>query len=122
MEFDKYPKSQQGGIWANQGADESNRQPPYRGHIVITEEMLKTLVVLMRNQAWPQDADNADLGPRISLSAWLNTSKDGNKYFRVSSNVFYAREYNHLFEDETEQHIEPAAPAEKASDESDFPF
>ena len=124
MDFDKYPKSDQGGIFANQGADESNRQPPYRGHIVVTEEMLKTLVVLMRNHAWKEEGEFPDLGPRIALSAWLNTSKSGNKYFKISSNVFYGREYDHLFDDNAEQPIEQAAPesAPAAAEDKDFPF
>ena len=126
MDFDKYPKSDQGGIFANKGADHSNNQPPYRGHIVVTEEMLKTLVVLMRNRAWKQEGEFADLGPRIALSAWLNTSKEGNKYFKVSSNVYYGDEYNYLFDDNAEQPIEQAAPesapAPAAAEDKDFPF
>ena len=121
MDFRKYPKSKQGGIWKNQNA-KSEKDPGYKGHIVITEEMLKTLVVLMRNRAWPQDGEKADLGPRIGLSAWLNTSKAGEKYFNVASSVYYDPQYNHLFEEGAEQQAAPAIPEEKAEEDEDFPF
>ena len=103
MDFREYPKSKQGGIWKNQNA-KSEKDPGYKGHIVITEEMLKTLVVLMRNRAW------------------LNTSKAGEKYFNVASSVYYDPQYNHLFEEGAEQQAAPAIPEEKAEEDEDFPF
>ena len=123
MDYDeKYPKSQQGGIWANPDANESNRQPPYRGFIVVTEEMLKTLVVLMRNNAFSQEGQNPDLGPRINVSAWLNTAKDGSKYFRVSSSVFYSRDHDHLFEENGIEQKAPPEPSPAAPETKEEPF
>jgi len=122
---DKYPKTKQGGLWKNENADETNKQPPYRGYLVITEDMLKTLIVLMRNNAWEKKGQNPDLGPKINLAAWLNTAKDsGEKYFRVNGDVYYPKEYNHLFDGSEEESAAPAAPAPKAEEpfDDDFPF
>ena len=123
--MDKFPSSNQGGIWRNKDATTSNRQPPYRGHIVVTEDMLKTLIVLLRNNAFPQDGQNPDEGPRINLSAWLNTAKeDGSKYFRIASSVYYGNEHNHLFEEgDVAQTTTVAAPeATTEAADTDFPF
>ena len=122
---DKYPKSKQGGLWKNDNATTENKKPPYKGHIVITEEMLKTLVVLMRNNAWKKEGEVPELGPRIALSAWLNTAKGtGEKYFKVESDVWYAIEYEHLFDGSQEKPVaaqEPTpTPAQDTDD--DFPF
>jgi|TARA_R110002020_G_scaffold64343_1_gene170724 hypothetical protein len=122
---DRYPKTKQGGLWRNENADpETNKQPPYRGHLVITEEMLKTLVVLMRNNAWENKGQNPDLGPRINLAAWLNTAKDsGEKYFRINGDVYYSKEHNHLFDGSEETPATPApAPKADTPDDDDFPF
>ena len=122
---DKYPKTKQGGLWRNNNATSENKQPPYRGHLVVTEEMLKTLVVLMRNNAWEKSEQNPDLGPKINLAAWLNTAKDsGEKYFRVNGDVYYPKEYNDLFDGSEEESAAPAAPAPKAEEpfDDDFPF
>ena len=119
---DKYPKTKQGGLWKNDTATPENKQPPYRGHLVVTEEMLKTLVVLMRNNAWEKSGQSPDLGPRINLAAWLNTAKEsGDKYFGINGDVYYPKEYNHLFDGSEET---PAAPAPKVEkpDDDDFPF
>jgi len=119
---DKYPKSQQGGLWRNKTANESNKQPPYKGHLVVTEEMLKTLVVLMRNDGWEKNGQSPDLGPRINLAAWLNTAKEsGEKYFRVSGDVYYPKQFDSLFDSSAEPQDEPTpAPVEDPDD--DFPF
>tara|TARA_R110000764_G_C10980364_1_gene380297 strand:+ start:424 stop:795 length:372 start_codon:yes stop_codon:yes gene_type:complete len=123
--LDKYPKSKQGGLWKNNKSDETNKQPPYRGHLVVTKEMLKTLVVLMQNGAWDQAGQSPDLGPRINLAAWLNTAKEsGEKYFGVQGDVYYPEKYNSLFDGSAE----PEAPAESRPVvaappiDDDFPF
>ena len=128
MDFDKYPNSDQGGLWQQKDANSSNNRPSFKGHIVVTEEMLKTLVVLMRNRAWKQEGEYAERGPRISLSAWTNTATrgkhKGEKFMKIDSNVYYGDEYNYLFDDNAEQPIEQAAPesAPAAAEDKDFPF
>ncbi len=126
-----YPKSRQGGLWKNHDANSENREPPYRGHIVVTEEMLKVLVVLMRNNAWKKKDDKPDLGPRINFGAWLNTGKGtGEKYFGLEGDVYYPKEYNYLFDDNSVplsvQEAPAPAPAPKPveiePDDDDFPF
>ena len=122
---DKYPKTKQGGLWKNDNANPENKQPPYRGHLVVTEEMLKTLVVLMRNNAWEKSGQSPDLGPRINLAAWLNTAKEsGDKYFGINGDVYYPKEYDHLFDGSEEEPAASAAPAPKVEkpDDDDFPF
>jgi hypothetical protein len=122
---DKYAKTKQGGIWKNENATPENQQPPYRGHLVVTEEMLKTLIVLMRNNAWKKKDKNPDLGPRINLQAWLNTaSNTGEKYFGLNGDVYYPKEYDHLFDDSEKELSTPADPAPKAEEpfDDDFPF
>ena len=120
---DKYPKTKQGGLWRNKGADEANRQPPYRGHLVVTKEMLKTLVVLMQNDGWEKKGQNPDLGPRINLAAWLNTSKEtGEKYFHVSGDVYYPKQYTHLFDSSQDAPAPAPKPVEIEPDDDDFPF
>tara|TARA_R100001594_G_scaffold124392_1_gene161220 strand:- start:323 stop:700 length:378 start_codon:yes stop_codon:yes gene_type:complete len=123
-DYDKYPRSKEGGLWKNDTATTENRKPPYHGHIVLNEEMLQTLVVLYRNKAFKCDGENPEEGPRVGLSAWLNTSVKGDKYFRVESSVYYPSQHDHLFEGNTEAVAapEPApAPAQEAEDD-DFPF
>jgi|TARA_R110002020_G_scaffold96878_1_gene231477 hypothetical protein len=122
---DKYPKTKQGGIWKNNNATAENKQPPYRGYLVITEEMLKTLVVLTRNNAWKKEGQNPDLGPKIKVAAWLNTAKEsGEKYFRLNGDVYYDKEYDHLFDGSEETPADVPAPAPKVEtpDDDDFPF
>jgi hypothetical protein len=126
---DKYPKSKQGGLWKNHKATTENKEPPYRGHIVVTEEMLKTLVVLMRNNAWDQSVrkkgELPDLGPRIKLGAWLNTAKEtGEKYFGINGDVFYPQEYDHLFDgsEETPAASKEPTPTPVEDPDDDFPF
>ena len=124
MAFDKkgYPISEQGGLWKNLDATNENRAPPYKGHIVLNGDMLKYLVTLYQNNAYRADGDFAEEGPRINLAAWLNT-KDGKKYFRVQSQVYWPNEHNHLFEDESPLESAPeAAPEPKEDDPDDFPF
>ena len=126
--MDKYPNSKQGGLWRNASATEENRQPPYRGHLVITKDMLKTLVVLMQNDGWEKTGEAPDLGPRINLAAWLNTAKEsGEKYFRVSGDVYYPSQFNSLFDGSDEAPaaapVLAAAPAAApAAADDDFPF
>lgn len=124
---EKYPKTNQGGLWRNAEANEENRQPPYRGHLVITKEMLKTLVVLVQNDGWEKKGQTPDLGPRINLAAWLNTAKEsGDKYFRVSGDVYYPKQFDGLFDGSNEAPVAsvPApAPVPAAEDpDDDFPF
>jgi hypothetical protein len=128
MDFDKYPKSEQGGLWQQKDANSSNNRPSSKGHIVVTEEMLKTLVVLMRNRAWKQEGEYAERGPRISLSAWTNTitkgERTGERFLKIDSSVYYGDEYNYLFDDNAENPIEQTAPesAPAAAEDKDFPF
>ena len=125
-DYEKYPRSKQGGLWKNDGSNENNKQPPYRGHLVLNEKMLQTLVVLYRNKAFKSDGENPDEGPRVGLAAWLNTSKNGDKYFKIEGDVYYPSQHDHLFEGNTEAVAAPApepapAPAQEAEDD-DFPF
>lgn len=120
-----YPKSNQGGLWKNTNASEENRQPPYRGHIVITGEMLQTLVTLFKNNAWQKDGPTPDLGPRINIAAWLNTSRDsGEKYFRLASDVYFSSEHDGLFASQPSAPVaEPVStPVVNDDLDADIPF
>lgn len=125
--MDNYPKSKQGGLWRNENSTDINKQPPYRGHLVVTKDMLKTLVVLMQNGAYDQSGQSPDLGPRIKLSAWLNTAKEsGDKYFGIQADVWYPDQYDHLFDGSEEEAESPVATPSPTSplvvEDDDFPF
>ena len=75
----------------------------------------------MQNDGWNKEGSSPDLGPRINLAAWLNTAKDsGEKYFRVSGDVYYPKQFDGLFDGSNEAPVELAPDVEDPDD--DFPF
>ena len=83
----------------------------------------------MQNDGWEKKGQSPDLGPKINLAAWLNTAKDsGEKYFRVSGDVYYPKQFDGLFDGSNEAPVESAsapasAPVPAAEDpDDDFPF